>query len=500
MEIRIDRGGEVPIYRQISQALRERILRGHLPPGFRLPPERALALQLGVNRATVLSAYRELKGEGLVGGRVGHGTTVLGRLAQATADGVAPLRWSDFVRPGAAQPLDQGLREFLALSESSGVIVLSSGFPALELTPAEELRATLEAVIAERGSAALFYAPTEGVSSFREALTGLMASRGVACSPEEVLVTSGSQQALDLVARAFLEPGDTVIVEEPTYFGALQTFRAARARILGLPMDAEGPRPDALEHLLTRQAPKLVYLLPTFQNPSGCLTTLPRRQALLELAHRHRVPVLEDDSYSDLSYEGPPPPPIRSLDRHGFVLYVSSFSKVMCPGLRVGWIVAPPPVVRALARLKQTADLQSPTLSQMALERLLRDGGYARHAGRLRSHYARRHAAMEAALREEAAGLLRWSTPRGGSYFWCRLETPVPESALATRAAEEGVSFLPGALCFAQEPPASHLRLSFSFPTPEQIREGVGRLSRAVRSATDQIVAAAPAGSTRPLV
>jgi DNA-binding transcriptional MocR family regulator len=359
----------------------------------------------------------------------------------------------------------------------------------------------MEKVFSERGAAAFFYGPAEGVSSFRGSLAELMRGRGASVSTEEILVTSGSQQALDLLARTFLDPGDTVVVEEPSYLGALQVFRATRARIVSVPVDENGMRVDRLETLLARVSPKLIYTLPTFQNPSGTVMSLERRMKLLDLAYRFRVPIVEDDVYCDLWYDEPPPPPLRALDRHGYVIYASSFSKVLSPGLRVGWIAGPRPLMRRLVQAKQAMDLQAPTVSQMVIERLLSSGGYAEHIQSLREAYARRRDAMEEGLRRHARGWGEWRRPRGGFFHWCRILPPVSIEGLVAGAAEKRVSILPGSACLAEETIEGHLRLSFSFAPPEEIETGIARLARVVRRAAAQVREPQEAvGATRPVV
>jgi DNA-binding transcriptional MocR family regulator len=502
MHVKIDRGSSVPIYRQISQFLRTQILQGGLPEGYRLPPERALAKTLGVNRTTVMNAYAELKADGLVHGRVGDGTRVaaVARETPARQRDVQAIRWSDFARL-SIRPSDDEVRKLLALSEEQGVIVLSVGFPALEAIPLRLLQHAAGEVFEQRGASALFYAPAEGVSSFREALAGLMANRGASLGPEEIVVTSGSQQALDIVARTLIEPGDTVVVEEPTYMGALQCFRAAGARLMSVPVDGEGMRTDLLASLLGRCSPKFIYTLPTFQNPSGSVMSLERRMRLLDLAYRFRVPIVEDDVYGELWYDEAPPPPLRALDRHGYVLYAGSFSKALCPGLRVGWIAGPRSLTRRLVQVKQLMDLQAPTLSQMIIERLLVSGEYARHVETARKRYAPRRDAMEKALKRHARGWAEWSRPGGGFYYWCRVETSLPIAALAAEAAEKKVSILPGSTCTAVEAAENRIRLSFSCAKPEEIEEGITRLARVVRRASARAHAVSPpVDATRPMI
>lgn len=502
MQIRIDRASDVPVYQQIVQSLRGQILKGSLPEGYRLPPERSLAAELGVNRTTVMNAYAELKAEGLLSSRVGDGTRVSAPEAAAPepAREVLPLRWSDFARL-SFRPSDQEVRRLLALSEGKGTIVLSLGFPALDLIPIAQLEESIRHVLSTRGAPAFFYGPAEGVSTFREALSVLMARRGATVAPDELLVTSGAQQGLDLIARTFVDPGDAVVIEEPTYLGALQVFRAARARLVSVPVDEEGMRVDHLESLLERVSPKLICTLPSFQNPSGAVMSLERRMRLLELAYRFRVPVVEDDTYGDLWFDELPPPPLRAIDRHDHVIYVSSMSKTLCPGLRVGWVAGPRPLIRRLVQIKQTVDLQAPTLSQMIVERMLATGAYEEQVTRARRAYAERCAAMETALQKRARGWATWSRPGGGFYYWVRIDAPLPLSGLVAEAAESGVSILPGSTCMAEESVEAFVRLSFSYAAPGEIDEGIGRLQRVVRRAAARARVERPGvEATRPLI
>ena len=475
MDVHIDRDSTVPIYLQISGGIKEMILGGKLPEGFRLPPERRLARSLGVNRSTVLAAYRELKADALVDAHVGRGTMVLPRQPEpAPTLPTQPIAWRQLAREGGPKAQDPLVRDLLELTERKGIISLSVGLPAAELLPLELVHRVMATLTAEVGAPLLLYSPTEGMTTFREAICELLVARGIQCSPPEVLVTSGSQQGLDLVARVFLEPGDAVVVEEPSFFGALQVFRR-------VPVDGEGMRTDVLEALLARQRPKLIYTLPTFQNPSGTVMSLARRRHLLELAYRFQVPVLEDDPYAELRYDGAPLPSLAALDQREHVLYLSSFSKVLFPGMRLGFVAAPRAAVRQLALAKQAMDLHSSTAGQFLLERFIRDGHYARHVKTVRGHYQRRREAMDVALRREAPAGVSWAKPTGGFYFWCRFPNTIAQARLLAKAAERGVSYLPGDACFASEPADNHLRLNFTFPPPDHVGEGVQRLMDAVR-------------------
>ena len=501
MDIAVDRDSSTPIYLQILNRIRSMILAGELPPGFRLPPERRLADILAVNRSTVLAAYRELKAEGLVDAHVGRGTVVLAqRYGTPPAAPRGELAWRQLFRLDAVTQ-DPLVRDLLDLSERPGLISFAAGLPAPELVPMATLQRLLGEALAEVGPDIMLHSPTEGLTALREAIAELVRSRGIECAAGDVLVLSGSQQGIDLVARVLLEPGDVVVVEQPSFFGALQVFRAAQARLVGVPIDEDGMRPDALEAVLQRYRPKLIYTLPSFQNPSSALLSAARRQRVLELSYQYQVPILEDDPYSELAYEGSPPLPLRALDRGGQVLYLSTFSKLLLPGLRLGWIVAPPPMLRQLILAKQIVDLHSNTPGQWLLARFLGEGHFPLHVARVRKAYGARRDVVDRALREAAVPGLEWRRPAGGFYFWCRLPEGASPGRLLARAAEAGVSFLPGRACFVDDPDAAHVRLNFTYPPADRIAEGVSRFAAALRDVVDEPRTAVRAvAGTRPIV
>jgi DNA-binding transcriptional MocR family regulator len=487
VEIEIDRASALPVYQQIIQRIRESIVSGALPAGFKLPPERRLASALGVNRSTVLAAYRELKADGLLDAHVGRGTTVVGQPANLSSSGpIQSVPWRQLFCPVPSAAQDPLVRDLLALADRADAINLSVGLPSPDLFPIDELRKLTDELLTEVGPRLLQHSPTEGHTALRDTLAQWMAARGIRCSPAEVLVVSGSQQALDLAGRVFVEPGDTVIVEEPSFFGALQAFRNARARLVGVPTDDKGMRTDVLAGILERHRPKLIYTLPTFQNPSGAVLSLERRKQLLALAYRYQVPILEDDPYSELRYDGEPLPSLRSLDEHGYVIYVSTFSKMLFPGFRLGWVVAPRPVVHQLTIAKQAIDLHSTSIGQWLIDSFLRRGLLTPHLANVRRGYAERRDVLDEGLRKHGPSGLEWHKPEGGFYIWCRLPVGVERSRLLAAAAEAGVAYLPGASCFVNEPLADHIRLNFSFALPDEIAEGTVRLGRALRRAASR--------------
>jgi DNA-binding transcriptional MocR family regulator len=505
VEITIDRRSSVPLYLQIRGAIRALILGRKLPEGFRLPPERRLAQALGVNRSTVLGAYDELKAEGLIDAHVGRGTTVLlPRVGGGSASApvvLQPLPWRQLLCGEVMREPDPLVRDLLQLAERREVISLAVGLPAPELIPLKLVRRLTERLIARHGAEVLLHSPTEGASHFRETLARHMALRGVRCGPAEILVTSGSQQGFDLVLRALVSPGDAVVVEEPTFFGALTALRSAQAKLLGVPVDGEGVRTEILEMILSRHRPKLIYTQPTFQNPSGGVMSLERRRHLLELSYRYQVPIVEDDPYSELRYAGTPVPSLRALDEHGHVIYLGSFSKVLFPGLRVGWLVAPRALVRQLALIRQAIDLHPSTFGQWIINELIVGGHLGRHIRDLRTEYVRRRDATVAALRAGAAEHLSWTTPEGGFYVWCRVADDISRTQLLLQGGRQRVAYLPGAACFPEEHGEHWLRVNFTFAPPQKLRLGLMRLAKALRAAAAESHADGErAVGTRPIV
>jgi DNA-binding transcriptional MocR family regulator len=481
LDITIDRNSSEPIFRQVVREIQGLIRSGSLPEGFRLPPERRLADALGVNRSTIFNAYRELKALGLVDAHVGRGTAVL-RPPVPIPDAVG-VPWRQLFRESVARSHDPIIADLLALTECEDVISFSIGLPAPELLPLDTFGEYTAELIREVGAPLLLHCPTEGHTPLREALAQWVAARGIRARASDVLVVSGSQQGLDLVARIFIDPGDVVIVEEPTYIGALQSFRVAGAKIIGIPVDEDGMRTDILASILERERPKLIYTLPTYQNPSGAVMSVDRRRHLLELAARWHVPILEDDPYSELRYEGEPLPSLKALDDNDLVLYLSTFSKVLFPGLRIGYLVVPPVVLRQLALAKQGADLHANSFSQYLIERFVRDGHFAAHIEKSKAVYRHRRDRMVAALQKDEAIGLEFAVPAGGFYIWCRLPAGVEQSALLANAAARGVVFLPGRACYPTEPTENCMRLNFSHASEEEIDIGVERFLESVREA-----------------
>ncbi len=378
MRIPLDRQSDTPLYKQIESYLRQGILSGSLAPETRLPATRELAQLLGVNRITVENAYAQLKADGLVDSQVGSGTYVL------LPTPLPPLPKND---PGAPWPMWQAElldrktawssdfpEQLLQDHQHSDPINLSHGIGDYHYFPAEDFRKMIQSVMRRDGVWALDYGDYQGYPPLRSTIAHVLASQGLQTKPEQILITSGSQQGLALVCQLLLSAGDTVLVEDPTYNGALKLFRYMGAKIVGLPIDERGMPVEKLEKLLQQLHPKLIYTIPNFHNPTGASLDLHRRRQLISLADKYNVPILEDDFAGDLRYDGRAQPALKALDPDGLVIYDSTFSKMVMPGLRVGFLVADGPVYDGLVRLKHLIDISTSSLAQRALEAYLTVG------------------------------------------------------------------------------------------------------------------------------
>lgn len=374
------------------------------------------------------------------------------------------------------------VRDLLALLDRPEIISFAGGLPAPELFDVEGLRAAFDTVLSSPAARrALQYAPTEGDPDLRALVAARMTGRGLSTTAADLLITSGSQQALTLVAAALLDPGDVVVVEEPTYLAALQCFQLAGARLVTVPGDADGLDPDALAAVLERERPRLLYLVPTFANPTGRTLPAERRAAVAELASRYGTWVVEDDPYGELRYRGAPVLPLAAQPgAEGRILHLGSFSKIASPGMRLGWLRAPAALLRPLTVAKQAADLHTSTIDQAAAAAWLARVDLDAHLAGLCAAYRGRRDAMLAALPGAVPEGSVWSDPDGGMFTWVRLPGAVDTAALLGRALEHDVAFVPGAPFFAGAPDRATMRLSFTTNTPEAIVVGMARLGRAL--------------------
>lgn len=372
------------------------------------------------------------------------------------------------------------IREILKLTTQPGFISFAGGLPAADLFPLERIGEVTAQILREHGAQALQYSTTEGYLPLREWIAGRMPG----ATPDNVQIVSGSQQGLDLLGKVLIDPGSRVLVEAPTYLGALSAFNPYEPEYVSVSMDDEGLELDALEAALKAHSIKFMYVLPTFQNPSGRLMGLERRRAIVELARKYQTPILEDDAYAELYFDGRPLPTLYALDQElggGNVVYLSTTSKTLAPGLRVAWVVGPQPVIQKITFAKQGADLHSPTLNQMLVYQLVQDEPwYQAQIGRIRQTYQTRCNWMLLALQKYMPEDVGWIAPKGGMFFWLRAPAGLDSLKLLKEAVEEKTAFVPGQPFYADGSGQNTLRLSYSSASHEQIEEGLKRLGRAV--------------------
>jgi GntR family transcriptional regulator/MocR family aminotransferase len=488
MDIPLDRGKPVPLARQIAGHLERLIRERLLAPGVKLPATRELAQTLGVNRATVAVAYEELVAAGWTRAHVGQGTFVADRgdLRPGKVPGVAPLDWSGlFSRSAQIIAADDERRRALAMPApvAATVISFAGGMPDSGLFPTDAFRRVLNGVIRDDGEALLQYYPVGGYPPLRRYLSAYLLRFGVEAAPEDILIVNGSQQGFDLIARTLIDPGDIIAIEQPTYPRAMQVFHSFGAQLLAVPWGDDGPRVDVFERLLERHTPKLFYCQPNAHNPTGLVIGADVGRRLLDAATRHQVPIVEDGFDGSLSYGRRPIGPLKAIDREGLVVYIGTFSKILFPGLRLGWLVAPRPIAERLQTAKQLADLHTSALIQAAVHRFCERRFLDRHVARVTREYGRRRTLLLAALRRHMPGDVTWTEPRGGFSLLVTLPSGLNARTLLPRAVERGVAFAPGEAFFVDGGGERTLRLSFSAVAPGRIDEGIRRLADTIRAA-----------------
>jgi 2-aminoadipate transaminase len=377
------------------------------------------------------------------------------------------------------------MRDLMAVIARPEVISLAGGLPDTSLFPAETFAKITERIARESSAAALQYGPTEGFAGARACIAEVMAAEGIQCDPDDMIVTAGGQQVIDLVTRALIDPGDVIVAEAPTYPGAVPSFSSYQADVVQIDIDSDGMRVDLLEETLDRldregRTPKFIYTVPTFQNPAGVTMSEPRRRRLVEIAHQRELLVLEDNPYGLLRYEGTPAPTLRELDGGLYVMYLGTFSKILSPGIRLGWVLAPPPVLHQINMGKQAADLCSSTLSQLMVQAYFEEARWRDYVDTVKESYRARRDTMLDALADHFPPQAEWTRPQGGLFVWATLPDFIDTTDLLARALRENVAFVPGAAAFLDGRGHNSMRLNFSAVDEDDIREGIRRIGKIV--------------------
>ncbi len=478
MEILLDKKIKMPVYVQIAEQIKTKIISKELLPGMLLLPERKLALQLGVNRSTILNAYDMLKKEGYIEAQIGRGTIVSNIEKEDNDEEVKTVVtrepcWSQLFNVQVREFDNLLLRESLPLIDPKNVISFGLGIANVEDRPHLPFDELAKEVATDPSCKALTIGPIGGYQSLRNMIANMTRKRGLPCLLEQVMVISGSQQGIDLATRVLIEPGDIVVVEAPSYFLGLQSFRAAGARIMEVATDQDGMQLEQLEQLLKRYHPKMIYTMPNYQNPSSVCMSFIRRKKLVELAQKHDIIILEDDAYGEFHYDNEELPTLASIDKSGHVIYLKTFSKCISPGLRLGYMVAHKRIIESCSLVRQGEDLHPNSISQWLVEKYLSTNNHDTYLSDVCARNKQKRDIMYEELLKYAPEGMTFSKPRGGIYIWCHLPENVSATKLLEHTLKRKVSFMPGLSFFLSEEGDHYIRLNFSYPKNEQIQEGI---------------------------
>lgn len=462
------RGNGIPLYRQIADYIRKKIVQGEWPVGSKIPTERALAAAFGVNRSTVVTAFAELTAEGLLEGNSGSGTTVINNTWTLLAADTPP-DWETYVRAGSHRPNLPTIQEINHAEFLPGIIRLGTGEPSPSFFPREMMGRVLGQLSGRMPD--LGYAEPKGLYALREQISRYVRKKGIDASPSSILIVSGALQALQLISVGLLRSGSDVLTENPSYLQSLHVFQSAGMNLVGLPLDEEGVRTDKIAQCKDAGHGTILYTIPCFHNPTGIVMSEDRREKLLALCLQKRLPIIEDDVYRDLWLDAEAPLPLKARDQNGMVLYLGSMSKSLSPGLRIGWIIGPEPVINRLADVKMQTDYGASSLSQWAVAEWLESGLYEEHLEKVRESLRKRREHVVHALTKHLFRVATWHVPSGGFYIWLRIAADMPVKELFDKALRRGVLLNPGHLYDRTD--CRHIRLSYAYATKEQLDEGI---------------------------
>ncbi len=472
-----DKSSDIPVFMQIVAYIKGKIAAGEWPVRSTLPTQRALAQAFGVNRSTVVTALEELKAEGLIESTVGSGTSVSNN-TWSLLQPVSPPDWLGYVQAGAHPANTPTIQDINRYEPDPRYIRLGTGELSPKLLPTIKMEDMLSGM---RGKMAhLGYAEPKGLLPLRQEISRYLRTRGVEASPSSILVVSGALQALQLISLGILQKGSAILLEQPSYLYSLPLFQTSGMRLVGVAMDQDGIRPDALARQKQLHHGALLYTIPSYHNPTGILMSEQRREQLMSVCAREQLPILEDDVYGELWFDQPGPLPLKSRDSNGQVLYLGSLSKTLFPGLRIGWIVGPEPVIERLADVKMQSDYGASSLSQWVAAEWLSSGNYEQHIGEIRSALRKRRDHMVDLLNRWFSDLAEWEIPSGGFYIWMKLRCAVSMRSLFNKALAEGILLNPGYVY--DQTDSRHLRLSYAYADGEQVEYALSVLARLLKT------------------
>ncbi|WP_338452857.1 PLP-dependent aminotransferase family protein [Niallia oryzisoli] len=474
-----NKSSPVPLHIQITDFIKEKITNGEWTVGYKLPPQRILSKALGVNRSTVVTAYEELTAEGLIEGKSGSGTRVINNTWNLLAT-TAPPNWSSYVNLGIHKPNLPTIQEINQAEFIPGIIRLGTGELSPNLIPSTSLKKVFNKLSSREITHG--YQEPKGLLPLREQVADYLKTIGIQTSPSSILIVSGALQAIQLISVGLLHKGSIVLTEKPSYLHSLNVFQSAGMNLIGVPLDKEGIQISQIPNYKRQHRAALLYTIPTFHNPTGTLMTVERRNQLLNICQQEQLPLIEDDVYRELWLDENPPIPMKASDNNGLVLYLGSLSKSLSPGLRIGWIVGPEPVIEHLADIKMQTDYGSSSISQWVAEALLSSGLYYQHLSEVRKELRTRRDFTLNTLNKYFSDLAVWDKPTGGFYIWLHLLPSISIRKLFESALSEGILLNPGNVY--DNTAEQYLRISYSYASLPNIEDSLRRLSNIVKTIT----------------
>ncbi|WP_141432082.1 PLP-dependent aminotransferase family protein [Bacillus sp. 03113] len=471
-----EKTSSIPLYRQISNYIKLKILNGEWTVGTKLPPQRILAKRFQVNRSTIVTAIEELIADGLIESKIGSGTRVVNN-TWSLMSSAPPPDWISYVQSGIHEPNTSIIQEINKAEADPSIIRLGTGELSPDLLPNKQMEKVLQQN--EKKTFSLGYVEPKGSPSLRKTVSEYLQTKGIDASPASILIVSGGLQALQLISIGLLKRGSTILHETPSYLNSVHVFQSAGMHLFGISLDDQGIICHSIGRLKRQHNGALLYTIPSFHNPTGVLMSENRRNQLLEVCKKEALPIIEDDVYGDLWFDNLPPKSLKANDKQGNVLYIGSISKTLSPGLRIGWIVGPEPVIDRLSDIKMQTDYGSSSLSQYAVEKWLKSGMYEDYLKQIRVQLRFRRDFTIQILNKYFSEIATWSTPKGGFYIWLRLSLGISIQKLFNAALQEGILLNPGSVYDKND--QQHLRLSYSYASLEELEKGLICLSELIK-------------------